>query len=226
MQPDEQLEASAVVANCRMNRERELTGSNGYARDLRLDPLAFLRERLRPGRVLRWLDLCCGTARALFQAADVLRREGFADAVEVVGVDLVGMFLDTPRPPLRLVVASVRAFEPDGPCDLITCVHGLHYVGDKLRLIERAASWLAEDGLFAANLDRDDVRDEQGRPFARRLGAMLRAAGAEHDPRRRLLTVRGRREVRLPLEYLGADDTGGPNYTGQPSVRSWYQPAG
>ena len=28
--PDHQLESSAVVANCRMNRERDLAGSNGY----------------------------------------------------------------------------------------------------------------------------------------------------------------------------------------------------
>lgn len=27
---DPELEASPVVANCRMNRERELTGGNGY----------------------------------------------------------------------------------------------------------------------------------------------------------------------------------------------------
>src|SRR5947208_14482126 len=40
---DDELERSAVVANCRMNRERELSGSNGYDRELGLDPLAFLR---------------------------------------------------------------------------------------------------------------------------------------------------------------------------------------
>lgn len=30
------LHASAVVANCDMNRERRLTGTNGYERDLGL----------------------------------------------------------------------------------------------------------------------------------------------------------------------------------------------
>jgi hypothetical protein len=33
---------SAVVANCAMNRERQLTGVNSYARDLGFDPLAVV----------------------------------------------------------------------------------------------------------------------------------------------------------------------------------------
>ena len=36
---DDQLEQSGIVANCRMNRERSLTGSNGYARELGFDPI-------------------------------------------------------------------------------------------------------------------------------------------------------------------------------------------
>ena len=35
---DDELERSAVVANCRMNRERNLLGSNGYDRELGLNP--------------------------------------------------------------------------------------------------------------------------------------------------------------------------------------------
>jgi hypothetical protein len=61
---DAQLERSAVVANCRMNRERDLLGSNGYDKDLGLDPLDFLRGRAASGRRTAWLDLCCGTGRA------------------------------------------------------------------------------------------------------------------------------------------------------------------
>jgi hypothetical protein len=43
---DETLERSAVVANCRMNRERSLVGSNGYDKELGLNPLDFLRGRV------------------------------------------------------------------------------------------------------------------------------------------------------------------------------------
>ena len=47
---DDELERSAVVANCRMNRERDLVGSNGYDRELGFDPLEFLEERAASGR--------------------------------------------------------------------------------------------------------------------------------------------------------------------------------
>ena len=39
---DDMLERSAVVANCRMNRERDLLGSNGYDRELGFNPIDFL----------------------------------------------------------------------------------------------------------------------------------------------------------------------------------------
>jgi hypothetical protein len=54
---DEQLERSAIVANCRMNRERNLTGSNGYDKEIGFDPLDFLKGRFAPGRPAAWLDL-------------------------------------------------------------------------------------------------------------------------------------------------------------------------
>jgi hypothetical protein len=38
---DDILERSAVVANCRMNRERNLLGSNGYEKELGFNPLDF-----------------------------------------------------------------------------------------------------------------------------------------------------------------------------------------
>lgn len=144
---DEILERSAVVANCRMNRERNLVGSNGYAGELGLNPLDFLKGRVA-GLPAAWLDLCCGTGRALIEPARVIPAEGLAPRIEIVGVDLVGMF-DRPDPGLswlRLIEASLSTWRPERPHDLITCVHGLHYIGDKLGMIARAASWLVEDG--------------------------------------------------------------------------------
>ena len=166
---DDQLERSGVVANCRMNRERDLLGSNGYDRELGFNPLDFLKERLASGRNVAWLDLCCGTGKALIQAARSVHAEGLAPRVEIVGVDLVGMF-HRPEPGttcLRLVEASLASWRPDRPFDLITCVHGLHYVGDKLGLIARAASWLIDDGLFVANLDLANLKLADGRAAGR-----------------------------------------------------------
>jgi SAM-dependent methyltransferase len=203
---DDQLERSAVVANCRMNRERGLVGSNGYARELGFHPLDFLESRLAPDRAVAWLDLCCGSGRALIEAATII-RSGSLD-VGVVGVDLVGTFLrpDPDLTCLRLVDASLTTWRPDRRFDLITCVHGLHYVGDKLGLIARAASWLADDGLFAANLDVASLKLGDGRSAARGSSSGLRRADSRYDARRRLVACRGRKDVDFPYRDLGADD--------------------
>ncbi|GIH97648.1 class I SAM-dependent methyltransferase [Planobispora siamensis] len=213
---DEALERSSVVANCRMNRERRLAG---YNRELGVDVVEALRSRRRPGRAVRWLDLCCGTAYALIEVSHLL-----GDEAEIVGVDLVDFFAGPSRPPgLRLVTASITAWEPEEPFDLITCVHGLHYVGDRLGVITKAAAWLTDDGLFTANFDARGIILENGLPAGRRFTADLRKAGLVYDTRRRRISRRGRCAVELPYRYLGADDRAGPNYTGQPAVDSYYR---
>jgi hypothetical protein len=71
---DDRLHTSSVVANCAMNRERQLTGVNSYARDLGFDPLELLTAAVADRDSASWLDLCCGTGRALIQAAEHLHR--------------------------------------------------------------------------------------------------------------------------------------------------------
>lgn len=46
---DAELEASAVVANCAMNRERQLAGVNSYARELGFDAYLGADDRAGPG---------------------------------------------------------------------------------------------------------------------------------------------------------------------------------
>jgi SAM-dependent methyltransferase len=222
---DDILERSAVVANCRMNRERDLIGSNGYDRELGFNPLEFLEAKLAHQDRATWLDLCCGTGKALIQAAQLLRDQGLESRIGIIGVDLVGVF-HRAAPDLgdpRLVEASLPNWHPERPCDLITCVHGLHYIGDKLGLMARVASWLPDDGLFAANFDRASIKLADGRASGRRLLADLRRTGLNYDGRARRLTCRGKRPISPPYRYLGADDQAGPNYTGQPAVDSYYE---
>lgn len=224
---DAALARSAAVANNAMNRERQLAGANSYVRELRFNPLDRLRARLAGGRaVASWLDVCCGTGRALVQAGQQVLRGGLADRIGLVGVDLVDYFDRTPvpDPPLRLVCAPVTSWVPDRRFDLITCVHGLHYVGDKLAALTRMAGWLDGDGLLVADLDLANIRLPDGRPAGRALTGVLRRAGFTYDPRRRRVTCDGWREESLPYVYLGADDRAGPNYTDQPAVDSYYQP--
>ncbi|GAA4571007.1 class I SAM-dependent methyltransferase [Planotetraspora kaengkrachanensis] len=215
---DETLEHSAVVANRTMNRERGLTGSGGYGRALGLDVLDVLRSRPSTRPVVRWLDLCCGEARALLEASEAL-----GDDAEIVGVDLVDFFAGPSRPPrLRLITASITTWEPDEQFDLITCVHGLHYVGDKLGVLSRIPAWLTDGGMFVGDFDPGCVRLEDGSPAGRRLAAALRASGFAYDSRRHRITCGSGGGGGLPYRYLGSDAAAGPNYTGQPAVDSYY----
>jgi hypothetical protein len=112
---DEALEASSVVANCAMNRQRQLVGVNSYNRELGFNPLDWIRARAErlsaaggPRRVT-WLDLCCGTGRPLVQAAEYLDATGADGRVDLVGVDLVDYFDPPPHPP------SSGSWQPRSP---------------------------------------------------------------------------------------------------------------
>lgn len=194
-----------MVANRAMNRERRLAGRDGYSR-----VLGFGIPGLPPGA--RWLDLCCGSGRALLDAVEA------RPDLDITGVDLVGYFA-APRP-VRFVTASITAWEPAAAFDLITCVHGLHYVGDKLGALLRAASWLRDGGVFVANFDITGVQAPGG---ARRVLRALREGGFTYDSRAHRIRRDGLFAGALPFRYLGADDRAGPNYTGQPAVRSYYE---
>jgi SAM-dependent methyltransferase len=216
---DRHLEQASVVANSTMNRGRGLAGVNSYARELGLDPVSRLRG-MPAGYA--WLDLCSGEGRALREAAPALAP----DAV-LTGVDLVGP-LTTGAPPalpanVELVTASLTEWSPNRSYDLITCVHGLHYLGDKLGLLTRAAGWLSPFGRLVAHLDPESLRLHDGRSAARPVLRALRAVGFRYDSRRHLLSLDGDRTVSLPFTYLGADPASGPNYTGQPAVASYYR---
>jgi SAM-dependent methyltransferase len=220
---DDALEKSSIVANYRMNRQRTLTGSNGYTKEIRFNPLELLLGGTK-ARV-RWLDLCCGEGKALVEAARSIHSKEMDEKCEIIGVDLIAPPSRT-KPSsscLRLVRASLVHWHPVGQFDLITCVHGLHYIGDKLGLVVRAASWLKEDGLFAANLDLNNIKLTDGRSASRVVARELRRAGLDYDSRNKLLRCHRRSEIRLPFRYCGADDQAGPNYTKQPAVDSYYR---
>ena len=227
---DSALDRSPVVANATMNRGRGLCGVNSYERELRLNPLDVLLSLLRDGREAAWLDLCCGRGRALIEAGLRLRDSGLAEQAVLVGVDLVPMFDPVPvnLRCVRLEAVSLRQWSAPRTFDLVTCVHGLHYVGDKLDLLRRVTGWLAPGGLFAANLHLANVnvlRKTSGgtKPVRGWAARALGAAGFNYDGRRRLVRRTGGATVApFPCHYLGADDAAGPNYTHQPVVTSCY----
>jgi hypothetical protein len=92
---DAALEASAVVAHCAMNRERQLAGVNSYARELGFSPLDVMTAAIASDReagTAAWLDLCCGTGRVLIHAGRQLHQSGLWDRAVLTGVDLVDAF--------------------------------------------------------------------------------------------------------------------------------------
>jgi SAM-dependent methyltransferase len=222
---DEELEASEVVANCLMNRQRQLVGSNSYTKELGFNPLNFLTNRIQNQEKAAWLDICCGTGRALIQAAESLCQSKLNQQALLVGVDITSQFY--PHPPelscLELITDSVHKFSPSRQFDLITCVHGLHYVGDKLGTLKNAASWLTDNGFLIAHLDLTNLWIVEGDTVKQMSKKFLKVAGFKYNNRNKLLSLHNRQKLIFPLEYLGADDCAGPNYTGQKAVNSFYK---
>lgn len=215
MLADASLESSWVVANCRMNRERQLLGANSYEKALRFDFDAFVAERPHT----RWLDLCCGSGRALIAAAS-----RYGDRVTCHGVDLVDAFdpLPAAETAVTFEAASLHTWKSDTRYDLITCVHGLHYIGDKLGLLARIRRWLADEGRFIGHLDPANVTCAPYARFAPVLGKRFRKLGIEYDAAHRLLGFGAGAPFDFGCIYVGADDNVGPNFTGQDAVRSHY----
>lgn len=214
-----ELDNSPVVANNAMNRERQFTGTNSYSKDLHYRLEEFLRSKIRsPRDTVRWLDLCAGRGKALIEGAARIDNP----KLECLGVDLVDYFDPVPeelRGSVRLETGSLPDWHaPLHLYDLITCCHGLHYVGDKLKTIENAVSWLKSDGLFIANVDPSNVELSDGL----RIDDILRKEGFFFSNRTKVFHKIGFHNFEFPYEYIGGDDTAGPNYTGQPAVTSHY----
>lgn len=202
---EDELEGLAVVANSTMNRGR---GLSSYDRELGFSVSQLLGEHSG----LRWLDLCCGEGRALGEAS--ARFPGTA----LWGLDLVDAF--RPSDGVRFAVGSWRDWSCPVKFDLITCVHGLHYFGDKLGSLHRISQWLSPEGRLLGHLDLKSLRRLDGRSYGRMVIGRLRSEGWSYD-RRRVLQRVGPAESST-WEFLGADPTAGPNFTGQPAVDSYY----
>jgi SAM-dependent methyltransferase len=224
LQTEQTLVWSTVVANCRMNRERGLTGVNSYVKELKLDILSLLEEKARQGEMVRWLDICCGTGKALDEAATFLLKKGITN-VRIEGWDIAGLFIHQYEKlsNLQLIADTISHWQPAHSYDLITCVHGLHYIGDKVGLIEKGVSVLTPEGTFVSNLDLKNIKKLDGISLERRLRKTFQQFGLQYNARQHLLVCRGQKRMQAGLRYLGANDQAGKNYTGQEVVDSYYE---
>jgi hypothetical protein len=106
-------------------------------------------------------------------------------------------------------------WQPLHAYDLITCVHGLHYIGDKLGLVTKCLANLTEGGTFTGNLDLKSLEKPDGSSWDRHVAKMLKGASVHYHSGSCLIASEGKRELSLRLVYEGADDRAGKNYTGQ-----------
>ncbi len=223
----DELLASPIVANATMNRGRGLSGVNSYERDLRFSITEFLAECVRERGEALWYDACCGQGKALVEAGRQFAAAGWGRQVRIVGVDLVPMFTPEKAPNVTLRVADVSAWTLEQPADLITCVHGLHYLGDKLGFLQNASTMLAPGGLLLGHLDTNNVRSvgnglsiwRQAARHAVRGGASLKLSGHV------LHVKQGDPPLDFGITYQGVTISEQPNYTGITVIDSWYTTA-
>ncbi len=220
---EEELIWSPIVANCNMNRERKASGTNSYEQEIKFKPGYFLKECIHKFGTVKWLDICCGQGNALLQSALFLEKEGLQNKAALLGVDLVDFFTAIPSSIfcLKFDLSPLLKWQTTEQYDLITCIHGLHYVGDKLQVLEKYLSCLSQNGRFIANLDLKSIHIE-GLNTSTFLKSSFEENGIHYNPKSKMIECTGKKEIRFGLQYLGANDKAGPNYTGQEAVDSYY----
>lgn len=219
---EKELIWSPVVANCNMNRKRNLSGVNSYEKDIGLDIIGFLKKRINENEKVNWMDLCCGEGKAVVQAGQLFRELKMESGIEIEGLDLTDHFIEN-NSDVKLITNSTDNWMPYKKYDLITCVHGLHYVGNKLLAMEKIFNSLKTDGQFIGNVDLDNIKNEKGVSMKNDLMEILKEKQIDYNSRKRILICKGRRNVQFGFAYLGADDKAGKNYTGQEVVNSFYE---
>lgn len=197
---------------------------NSYEKEFKFRLEDFLADKIKELGLCAWLDLCCGEGRALLQACEYFSRSGLQEKIKLTGIDLLEVIqpADEKKPFLSFEAASVVTWQPKMKYDLITCSHGLHYLGDKLKVIAMATACLNDSGLFVAHLDLQNVLID-GLPSAPLMKHLLKKYEIEYNTRSKIIKRQGPVNIDFKLEYLGADDNAGPNYTGQPAVTSHYR---
>ncbi len=222
MLTDAQVLASEIVANATMNRGRGFGGVNSYTRELRFDIPAFLETRVRKHGTAAWYDACCGEGNALAEASRQFASADWGRHVQIIGVDLVGTFSPVETNGLRLIAEDVGQFTFEVPIDLVTCVHGLHYLGDKLGFLAHAYAMLRPGGIFLGHLDPANLRLPTSTPWSRLL-RQLRAQGVDITLKNHILRLAySNTPLDFGLTYQGATISEQPNYTGITVMDSWY----
>lgn len=221
--PEKELIWSPIVANSNMNRKRNASGVNSYAQEIRFEPEQFLKNFIEEYGRVKWLDLCCGQGNALLQSARYLENQKLQNKASLTGIDLVNYFTSTPKHIycVHFEVSSLLNWTKIEKYDLITCIHGLHYVGDKLSTLKKYLAMLSPNGHFTANLDLKSIHIENHNT-SKFLQPIFEENHISYNSKTKMIECIGTKIIEFGVQYLGANDKAGPNYTGQEAVDSYY----
>jgi hypothetical protein len=89
-------------------------------------------------------------------------------------------------------------------------------------VLESVFERLSTEGLFIANLDLNNIQLVNGNA-ENHLKSIFKQNAIQYKSRTRMLTCKGIRQISFNLNYKGASDEAGPNYTGQDAVCSMYE---
>ncbi|MBC7863719.1 MAG: methyltransferase domain-containing protein [Bacteroidia bacterium] len=222
--PENKLILSPIVANNKMNRERNASGINSYEKEFKFKPEKFLTDHINKYGKVKWLDLCCGQGKALVQCAEFLEKNNFQNKAQLKGIDLIDYFIPVPTKIncLEFEVASLINWTPKEKYDLITCVHGIHYLGDKLLVLSKIFGAISKEGCFIGNFDLKSIVISVD-PKNEKLKNIFKVNGINYNGRTKIISCKGTKKINFGLKYLGADENAGPNYTGQEAVNSHYE---
>lgn len=214
---NQELEWSDIVANNTMNRKRKAIGINSYEKDILLNPIEYINNH-QQNIAFKWLDVCCGEGNALIETGHYFINCNIQPSL--TGIDLVNFFSDYVglETLLTLEEKNIHYWNSSEKYDLITLVHGLHYLGDKLQVIQKLVTYLTPTGKFIANIDFSNIEI-----LTIDVKKYLLDLGFEYNEQKYLLSFTGNKQLSFPFEYLGADTQAGPNYTGQNAVNSIYK---
>ncbi len=229
-----ELADSEIVANAFMNRNRGLAGVNSYSKDLKINIPSIMSVQIEQKKRFFWLDLCCGKGRALVDAANFIKNklgkfeEKKIQNISIFGIDLIDDFIHIPDELcfLSLKQGVIPDAIPKGSFDLITCVHGLHYLGDKLRVISSISGRLVKDGFFIGNIDHKNLKSENGKTL-RGILKIFSTFPHSYSSSTHILKIQsnaGKKiDYKYKYKYLGSSEEEGPNYTRQNVIDSFYK---
>lgn len=121
----------------------------------------------------RVLDVCCGAGASAIPAAQAAGPDGHVDAIDVAASLLTHGRRRAAAHGLRnvaFVEADATTWTPEAPYDAAICVHGVYFLPDMDRSVDRLTTLLAPGGRFAVTTWTQSALEAYGDVFRAAVG--------------------------------------------------------